>query len=314
MKFWNLWDKAGIYVLTFITFLVFAVLNQNILTSANITNILVQSSMVAIAAAGMTFAITAGGFDLSVGSTLAITTCILGKTIPQLGLWPAVLLALVVGVLLGSFNGIIITKFKIQTFVATLATMVIYRGISLIYTNGRDATLMNYREIKVFSGGEILSVPVPIIMIALVFILAFILYKYTPFGVFVRSIGSNETAARISGIKVDRVMIGVFVITAVTATFSGIIQTSQLLTGNGRMGKGFELDVITATILGGTSLSGGKGNIWGALSGAIMLAIIKNGLNLVGVSENYQKLVTGLVLILALSISGIKEILSKQEV
>ena len=313
MKIWNLWDKAGIYALTFITFLVFAILNQNILTGANVTNILVQSSMVAIAAAGMTFAITAGGFDLSVGSTLAITTCILGKTIPQLGLWTSVLLALVVGIVFGAFNGIIITKFKIQTFVATLATMVIYRGLSLIYTNGRDATLMNYREIKVFSGGEILSIPVPIIMIALVFCLAFILYKYTPFGVFVRSIGSNEIAARISGIKVDRVMIGVFIITAVTATFSGIIQTSQLLTGNGRMGKGFELDVITATILGGTSLSGGKGNIWGALSGAIMLAIIKNGLNLVGVSENYQKLVTGLVLILALSISGIKEILSKQE-
>jgi ribose transport system permease protein len=312
MKFWNLWDKAGIYIISLLTLVIFTILAPNIISIANISNLLTQTSMVAIAAAGMTFAITGGGFDLSIGSTLAITTCILGKTIPVIGLWPAVGLSLAVGVILGTINGLIITKFKIQTFVATLATMIIYRGLALIYTNGRDATLMNHREIKIFSGGDILSIPIPILMTAAVFILAYIAYKFTPFGLYVRSIGSNETASRISGLKVDRVLIFVFIITAVTAVFSGIIQTSQLLTGNGRFGVGFELEAITATILGGTSLAGGRGNIWGTLSAAIMLGIVKNGLNLLGVGDSYQKLATGLILVAALSISGIREIVRKE--
>lgn len=312
MRFWNIWDKAGIYIISVLTLLIFAVLTPNILTTANLLNLLAQTSMVAIAAAGMTFAITGGGFDLSIGATLSLTTCILGKMIPEIGLWGAVIVALGVGAVLGAVNGLIITKFNIQTFVATLATMVIYRGIALIYTNGRDATLMGHREIKVFSGGEILSIPVPIIITIVIFILAFILYKYTPFGIYVRSVGSNEIASRISGLKVDRVIIWIFVITAVTAVLSGIIQTSQLLTGNGRFGKGFELEVITATILGGTSLAGGRGNIWGTLAAAIMLGIIKNGLNLLGVSDNYQRLVTGLFLIFAISINGVREIVRKE--
>lgn len=312
MKFWNLWDKAGIYIISFLTLMIFTILAPNIISLANISNLLSQTSMVAIAAAGMTFAITAGGFDLSIGSTLAITTCILGKTIPVIGLWPAVMLSIAVGIILGTVNGVIITKFKIQTFVATLATMIIYRGLALIYTNGRDATLMNYREIKIFSGGDIFNIPVPILMTVVIFTIAFIVYKYTPFGLYVRSIGSNETASRISGLKVNKVLTLVFIVTAVTAVFSGIIQTSQLLTGNGRFGVGFELEVITATILGGTSLAGGRGNIWGTLSAAIMLGIVKNGLNLLGVGDSYQKLATGLILVAALSISGIREIVRKE--
>lgn len=307
MRFWNLWDKAGIYIISLLTLLVFTILAPNIISAPNILNILTQTSMVAIAAAGMTFAITGGGFDLSIGSTLAITTCILGKTIPVIGLWPAVAVCLVVGIVLGALNGIIITKFKIQTFVATLATMIIYRGLALIYTNGRDATLMNYREIKIFSGGDILNIPIPILMTAAVFTLAYIAYKFTPFGLYVRSIGSNETASRISGLKVDRVLILIFIMTSVTAVLSGIIQTSQLLTGNGRFGVGFELEAITATILGGTSLAGGRGNVWGTLAAAIMLGIVKNGLNLLGVGDSYQRLATGLILLAAISIGGVRE-------
>lgn len=311
MRFWKLWDKTGIFILLLITLAIFAILTPNILTKDNLVNILVQTSMVAIAAAGMTFAITGGGFDLSIGATLTIATCILGKNIPIMGLWPAFALTIAVGAVLGAINGFIITKFKVQTFVATLATMVLYRGVALIYTQGRDATLMNNREIKIFSGGDIFSIPVPIFLTVLIFVLAYIVYKYTPFGLYVRSIGSNQTASRISGLQVDRVIIWIFVITAVTAAIAGTIQTSQLLTGNATFGKGFELEVITATILGGTSLAGGRGNVWGTLSAAIMLGIIKNGLNLLSVTDNYQRLVTGLILILALSMSGIREIVKK---
>ena len=312
MKFWKVWDKAGIYIMSFLTLAIFAILAPNFISVANISNLLSQVSMVAIGAAGMTFALTGGGFDLSVGSTVAITTCVLGKNIPIIGLWPAIALAIAVGVILGAINGLIITKLKIQTFVATLATMIIYRGLSQIYTNGRDVTLMDHREIKIFSAEYILNIPVPIWITAAIFILAYIIYKYTPFGLYVRSIGSNETASRISGLKVDNVIIIIFIMTSVTAVFSGIILTSQLLSGNGRLGVGFELNVITATILGGTSLAGGRGNIWGSLSAAIMLGIVQNGLNILGVGDSYQKLSTGLILLAALSISGIREIVRKE--
>jgi ribose transport system permease protein len=178
---------------------------------------------------------------------------------------------------------------------------------------------MNQREIKVFSGGDVLGglggdsfyLPVPVVLTIVIFIIAYIVYKYTPYGLYVRSIGSNITASRISGLKVDKTIIWVFIMTATTAVIAGMIQTSQLLTGNGRFGKGFELEAITATILGGTSLSGGRGNLWGTLVATIMLGLIKNGLNLLGVTENYQKLATGLVLLFALSINGIREMARK---
>ena len=307
MKFWNLWDKAGIYIISFITLLIFAILAPSILTITNIVNLLVQVSMVAIAAAGMTFAITSGSFDLSIGSTLSLTTCVLAINIPRLGLGLSVALALLVGVILGLINGIIITKFKVQTFVATLATMIIYRGLSSIYTHGQDATLINYRQIKMFSSGEILFIPVPIIITIFIYILFNLIFKYSLFSLFVRSIGSNEKIARLIGLNVDRTIIYIFIMTAVTSVVAGIIQTSELLTGNGKFGVGFELEVITATILGGTRLSGGRGNLWGTLCAAIMLGIIKNGLNLLGVSDNYQRLITGIILVLALSTSGFRE-------
>jgi len=307
MKFWNLWDKAGIYIMSIITLLIFAILTPKILDITNIVNILVQVSMVAIAAAGMTFAITSGSFDLSIGSTLSLTTCVLAINIPRIGLCLSVVLALLVGIILGLINGIIITKFKIQTFVATLATMIIYRGLSSIYTNGHDVTLINYRQIKMFSSGEILFIPVPIVITIFVYILFYLMFKYSLFSLIVKSIGSNERVARMIGLRVDKTIIYIFIITAVTSVIGGIIQTSELLTGNGKFGVGFELQVITATILGGTRLSGGRGNLWGTLCAAIMLGIIKNGLNLLGISDNYQRLITGIILVLAISISGARE-------
>lgn len=304
----------GIIIMALLTLMIFAILTPTILTPANIINLLAQTSLVAIAAAGMTFAITGGGFDLSIGSIQALTTCILGKNIPEFGLWGGLGIAILVGAVLGAINGLIITKFKIQTFVATLATMIIYRGLALIYTQGRDTFLFSHLSIKVFSSGELFFIPVPILLMLMVYIFSYIMYKYTPFGLYVRSIGSNETASRISGIKVDTTIIWIFVMTAVTTVLSGTILSSQLLTGNGRLGTTFALEVITATILGGTSLSGGRGNIWGTLVAAIMLAMIKNGLNLLGVSDFYQRLATGIILILALSISGIREMVRKEQV
>jgi ribose transport system permease protein len=309
----KIWEKYGIYFITAITLILFSILAPKILSPDNIFNLLSQVSMVAIAASAMTMAITGGGFDLSIGSTIAIATCVLGKNIPLVGLGGAIIILLIAAIILGVINGLIITKLKIQTFVATLATMIIYRGIALIYTQGRDATIYDHLSIKVFSSGRIGFIPVPVLMMLIVYLIFYILYKYTPFGLNVKSVGSNIEAARISGIKVDLTIITIFILTSVTTAISGIILTSQLLTGNGRLGQGFELDVITATILGGTALSGGRGNIWGTLVAAIMLGIVKNGLNLLGVPDFYQRLAIGLILLIALSINSLNILIMERK-
>ncbi|MGL1892266.1 MAG: ABC transporter permease [Spirochaetaceae bacterium] len=308
----KIWERYGIYILALGTLLIFAILTPNILSQQNILNLLSQVSMVAIAGVGMTFAITAGGFDLSIGSQMALATCILGLNIPKYGLIPSLGILLVAGILLGMFNGFIITKLKIQTFVATLATLTIYRGLALLYTQGHDATIYSHLDIKVFSGGKVGIIPVPVLLMLGLYIIASVIYRWTRFGVWVRGIGSGDEAAHISGIPVNLVITGIFIMTSVTTMLSGTILTSQLLTGNGRLGQGFELEVITATILGGTALTGGKGNLWGTLVAAIMLGIIKNGLNLLGVPDFYQRLVTGLILIAALSVSALNNKLGKR--
>jgi ribose transport system permease protein len=318
MKIDKIWDTFGIYIVTLLTLLVFSFLTPNILSFENIVNLLTSVSIIAISAAGMTFAITAGGFDLSVGSILALSTCIIGKSIILLkvDVTGALMIAVGAGVILGAINGLIITKLKIQTFVATLATMTVFRGLALLFTNGRDQLLFSHLDsgIKFFASGDILGLPFPIFLTFLVFLLAYLIYKLTPFGVYVRSVGSNSEAAKMSGVKVDMVIIFVFIITAVTAVISGMIQTSQLLTGNGRLADGFELDVITATILGGTALTGGRGNIWGTLCATIMLAIVKNGLNLLGLPDYYQKFAIGGILVLALTVNGLNLRLKKANI
>lgn len=321
-NFWTLWDKAGIYMFFLVVLIIFAVITPSgmLLSMDNIMNMMSSAAITGVCAAGMVFAITAGGFDLSVGSTYCITTCVLCILIPKMAesmpgvpagvrMLLAILIMAAIAVVMGVLNGVIITKLKIQTFVATLATMVIYRGVAFIITKGKAVMAMRATELKVLSNGW-----APTIIMVIAFAGSYILYKYTRFGVNVRSIGSNESAAKISGVKTDRTLIGVFALTGFTAMLGGLLTTSRLLTGTGRLGNGYELDVIASVVLGGTSLSGGKGNVWGAFIGAVLLTLIGNGLNLLGVSSSYQKLFTGLVLVLALSMGGFREIARQKEI
>ena len=161
-------------------------------------------------------------------------------------------------------------------------------------------------EIKIFSTSSIFGIPVQVILVVAGFVIAYLVYRHTRFGVETRAIGSNEAAARASGINVDRTLIAVFVVTGLTAACAGVLQSSRLATGSAIIGDGFELDAITSVILGGTALSGGKGNIWGSFIGALLLSLIRSGLNILGVDEAFQKLAIAVVLLFALSISGIK--------
>ena len=320
--FWFYWEKFGILAILILTLGVFAILTPNILKIDNLLTVLSRSAIVGIAAMGMTYAICSGGFDLSIGSIVGLSTCtwawalpVFGAALgPVLGIISATLLTLLVGVACGLLNGLAITKLKIVTFVATLSMSMIFRGIALVATNGSKQMIVRETnpEAKFFSRnfdvfGQQIQL-VPLLMMIGVFVIGYLIYRYTRFGVYVRSVGSSESSSRASGIPVDRTLIVVFVITGVTAAASALITSSQLMQGAATLGIGFELEVITATILGGTALAGGKGNIWGSMVAAIMLALTRNGLNILGLSDEYQRLAIGLILLLALAISGIQEL------
>jgi len=315
--FWFYWERFGILAILFLTLILFSILTPIILTPSNLVIVLARSAIVAIPAMGMTYAICSGGFDLSVGAIVGLSTCVWAANLPVIGLVPATLLTLTVGALCGLLNGLAIAKLKVQTFVATLAMSMIFRGVALVYTDGSKQMISRSDNIeaKIFSQNyQIAGLQVqlaPLLLMFAVFTVGYLIYRYTRFGVYTRSIGSNELSARTSGIPVDRTIIFVFMLTGVTASISSLITASQLMQGAATLGTGFELEVITATILGGTSLAGGKGNIWGSMIAAIMLAFTRNGLNILGLSEEYQRLAIGVILLLALAISGI-QILMKE--
>lgn len=315
-KFWRAWDKFGVFAILIVIAVVFAILNPAIIQFDQILDVLSRSALIGVAAAGMMFAICSGGFDLSVGSILSLTTCVIAVTISKnnMPVWLAIVIALVIGCLCGVINGLLITKLKIQPFVATLATQLAFLGVALVYSDGSRVTISGGAgdAIKALSTSKIGPFQIQIFLLLLVYVIVYLIYKFTPFGVKTRAVGSNEAATRTTGIKVDKTLIIIYVITGLTAACAGVIQTSRLATGSATLGNGFELDAITAVILGGTSLAGGKGNVWGTLIGAIILTFVRSGLNMLGVGEAYQKLAIAIILLFALAISGIKLITQKE--
>lgn len=293
--------KYFIFVFCALVFAIFAILAPVLVSPDSLRNVLVNASLTAISGCGMTFAITLGGFDLSVGSVMALSTCIMAKTIPSIGIVPAILLALAVALVVGLVNGLIITKLRIQTFVATLATQVIIKGIGLIYTGGLSVSIFQHTQFKVFSSARVLGIPLPVIITAVVFLICQYLYSRCKFGIFLRAAGSNIRAARLSAVPVDQITIISFMITAATACISGIITLSQVLTTTASIGGSFALNAITVVVLGGTSLAGGSGFLGGTLVAAIMISTIENGLTILGYSDDIQRLVIGLILIASLT-------------
>lgn len=314
-KFWNIWDKVGILCILLIIGVIFGIADPRIVAPQQLLTALSRAAVSGIAAAGMMFAIVAGGFDLSVGSIVSLVSCVVAvQLIDGKSTFMAITIALLVAVVCGLINGIVITKMKIQTFVATLATQLAFAGVALVYCNRAvQLTSKINKGIKFFSTGKLLGVIPVDRLLALAYVIAYLVYHHTTFGVKTRAIGYNEAAARTTGIKVDSTLILIFVVTAVTAGIAGILNTAQVSTGNPTLGSGFELDAITAVVLGGTALSGGKGNVPGTLIGAILVTFVKMGLNMLGVGEAYQKLAVAVVLLFAAAINGIKLIMMKGE-
>ena len=265
---------------------VITIINSNFLTANNLLNLLLQVTSNALIAFGMTFVILTGGIDLSVGSILALSSALtaglLGSGMP---VTLAILISLILGCILGMMNGLLISYGKLAPFIVTLATMTIFRGATLVYTNGNPITkgLSDTFLFQFLGQGYIVGIPFPVIIMFIVFIVLYVLLHKTAFGKSVYAIGGNEKAAYISGVKLNKVKIIIYSISGIMASISGLIITSRLSSAQPTAGASYEMDAIAAVVLGGTSLSGGKGRILGTLIGALIIGVLNNGLNIIGV-------------------------------
>ncbi len=276
----------------------FAVLSDRFFTLSNFLIILRQVSIQAIIAFGMTIVIISGGIDLSVGSILAFSAVVLAGFLKSGSVFVAILMALLVGAAMGAANGFIIAKGKIQPFIVTLATMAIGRSLTLVYTQGMPITGFP-RSFRFIGRGDIAGVPVPIVIMLSLFALMWFILHNTKLGLYSYAIGGNETAAKLSGVKVDRYKVVIYMISGVLSAVSGIILTARLNSAQPTFGVGYELDAIAAVVLGGASLAGGKGNILGTLFGALIMGTLNNGLNILNVSPFYQQAVKGIIILIA---------------
>lgn len=285
--------------------IIISILSPRFLTKSNLFNVFRQTSINAIIAAGMTFVILTGGIDLSVGSILGFSGAI-GATLLAGGtnIFIALIATLIIGGLAGMINGIIITKGKVQPFIATLATMIFLRGATLVYTDGRPIAIPSDPKIvspifRWIGAGRVLSIPVPIIIMAVVFLICYYILNYTQLGRHIYAVGGNEEAALLSGINTHKVKILAYTISGILAAVAGIIVTSRLSSGQPTAGDGYELDAIAAVVLGGTSLIGGQGTVIGTIIGALIIGILNNALNLMDVQSYYQSIAKAIVILIA---------------
>jgi ribose transport system permease protein len=297
--------QFGLILSLLILCTVMTFLSDNFLTVSNLLNVARQISIVAIAAVGMTLVIIIGGIDLSIGSILALTGVLSATMYANV---ESAILALIVGILVGAavgfFNGFVTAKGQIAGFITTLATMSAIRGFGFIYTDGVpvSATAPNYTFIGM---GHILGIPVPIIIMVIVLLFGSYTMNRTRFGRYIYAIGGNEQTSRWSGLKVDRITIYVYMLSGLLAGLAGVILSSRLASGQPFAGQGFELDVIAAVIVGGTSLAGGKGTISGTMIGVLLIGILSNGLTLLNVDSYYQMVIKGGIIILAVLIDSL---------
>jgi ribose transport system permease protein len=297
----------GIVIAFLIICAVMTILSPVFLTLTNIRNVVRQSSIFGVMAIGMTFVILTGGIDLSVGSILAIAGAIAaGMLKGGAGMLPVVALALVIGIGCGLANGLIITIGRIAPFVVTLGMMSIARSLTLIYTKGYPISGFS-GPFRFIGGGDVASIPFPIIVFALTVVVAWLILTQTRLGRYTYAIGGNEETVKLSGIDSNRYKVIVYVISGITAAMSALILTSRLNSAEPVAGQGYELDVIASVVIGGTSLSGGTGSVWGTLIGALLIGVINNGMNLLGISPYFQLLVKGLIIIGAVLLDRLRQ-------
>ncbi len=287
--------------------LILAILSPYFFTVTNIFEITLQTAVIGIIAVGQTFVILSGGIDLSVGSVFACSAVVGGLVYKSTGnLFLTILVTLAIGALLGGVNGLFVTKLRVPPFIATLGMMGIARGLALILSRGIPIFGLGDSYKWIGQGKFFNVIPVPTIILLLIFAVAIFISKYTRFGRFTYAIGSNSEASRLSGINVERTTIGIFLFSGLLCGLASIIEAGRLGTIQPAGGNGYELLAIGGVVIGGTSLLGGEGNVLATLIGALMVTTIRNGLNIIGVNAFWQLVVNGSVIIVAVSIDQLR--------
>jgi ribose/xylose/arabinose/galactoside ABC-type transport system permease subunit len=289
----------GILVALLVLVIVGTIIEPTFLTPGNLANVARQAAIVGILGIGMTFVILTAGIDLSVGSILGFSAIAFATAMTSGVPWPlAMLLAIAAGGAVGALNGLGITRGRLQPFVMTLGMLVIARGVTMTWAQGKPIGLRELgRDIAWLGDGSVAGVPVPVIVLGVLAAVAWFVLRHTPFGREVYAVGDNPEAARLSGIATSRVIFSVYVISGVCAAISALIVVSRLTAGEPSQGTGVELDAIAIVVIGGTSLFGGEGGVGGTLIGAAIVAAMNNLLNLIGVSPFSQQIVKGLIIL-----------------
>ena len=276
--------------------------SDRFLTIDNLTNVLWSICLIGIMTTGAIYAPITGGIDLSVATIAALAGIIANMLMNVYGLdWLlAIAITLAIGVLIGWVNGIVTTKFNVPAFIVTMAAKTYLFGIAMLVSNGDQITIMQPKAFLAIGIDKVLGIPIPIYIMALLVVLSHILLKHTVFGRQCIAVGANEVSAKLSGVNPDRTRIIVYIISAVTASIAGIVMASLTQQAYAMNATGYEFDVITAIVIGGTSLMGGNGSVAGALIGAVMVGFINNGLNLLDMPSAYHPIATGIVILVAL--------------
>jgi simple sugar transport system permease protein len=289
---------AGFFVLVC---LVFSVITDSFLTQVNILNLLRQSAPILIVACAMTFVITTGGIDLSVGSNLALVNALAAIALATGIPWPVVVvLMLLLGAVIGGMQGYFVAYEGIPAFIVTLAGLSAIRGVALLITEGYSVPISGDSWFIQIGRGWLFGIPLPAIIGLIIAVLGYVILTQTRYGRYVTGIGANVEAVRRSGVNVRRTILTVYILTGIAAAIAGLVIAARLGSGSSNAGVGFELEVIAAVVLGGTNLFGGRGTIIGTALGALTIAVIGNGLILAHISPFFTQIVTGLIILLAI--------------
>jgi ribose transport system permease protein len=299
--------EIGVFLILIVLIVFLSIATDTFFTASNIFDVLLNSSFIAIMACGMTMVIITSGIDLSVGSVMGFVGMFMAIMMVDYSLPPiiAILLGLAMGTLFGFINGLLVTRAKLPPFITTLGMMSVGRGLAYVMSGGWP--ISGFPDSFMVSGqGHFLGIPLPVIYLLIVAIIAHVFLKYTVLGKHIYAVGGNEKAAKLVGIKAEKVILITYVINGFLAAVSGFLMTSWLGMAQPNAGQGYELDVIAATVIGGTSLSGGDGSILGAILGAWIMATLRNGMILLRVSSFWQEIVIGVVIVVAVALDKMR--------
>ena len=296
-------DELGILIVMIALFVFLAIATPYFLKVENIQNLLLQSIFVMLVGFGMTFVLTIGGIDLSVGSILGYSGAVTGMIIAAGGsVFLGILAGLLTGAAFGLVNGLLITQLRIAPFLVTFAMSSVVRDILLLSTTNGAVSGFAVPEFTYLAQGYLFGLPIPVIITIIVFVILLFLFKFTSFGRNVTAIGSNREVAFLSGVSCNKITVGVYMLSGLLAALSGILLAARLTAVQSEMGGGYEMDAIAAAVIGGTSMAGGKGSIIGAIIGAVILGTISNGLDLLSVNQFYRQIIVGAIIVVAVSL------------